>query len=457
MEGSDYGMTSPENIVLIVADSLRYDSVYNDGNPHTPYMTKNAIQFSQARSNGPWTLPAHGSMFTGLMPHEHGATAQTRRLNPDVPTLAEVLKEQGYHTYQVTANVVTTDIFGLDRGFDKVHRIWESVAPRFKSLYNAFIMLAKPRVRRMFLSRAILARQLTEDLNVSKTWVQNTHKAVFKKARRILNRGKRKGERSFIFINLMETHFPYHIGPTFRLSARAWRDRLGELAGLWHMVNQSFLTDGKEHIPPRIGDLLKRRQYKSWKLLASPLDGFVRELHKDKANLVVFASDHGDNFGENGWFYHFTNVTDAGNRVPLFWLDHEHGGGRRLNYPVAKASLYDDILRTVGHDTGRPGLLEESASNLPVLESYWYNNQGRTLPEYKYNQVCFIDGDMRYLRRNGAWMSSPKQSELEEEKAFEPLPQGFDPVEEMVDDRQRREYLKSTLQNFESFSSTIPM
>jgi hypothetical protein len=450
-------MPQPDNIVLIVADSLRYDSLYHDGNPHTPYVNENAVQFSQARSSGCWTLPAHASMFTGLMPHEHGATAQTRRLNPSVPTLAERLKELGYRTFQVTANVVTTDIFGLDRGFDKVFRIWESVAPRFKSIYNAFIMLGKPRVRRMVLSRDLFARQLTEDLKVSKTWVQNTHKAVFKRAKRLLNQGKKRGERSFIFINLMETHFPYHIGPTFRLSARAWTDRLGELAGLFHMVNQSYLTDGKEHIPPRIGQILKRRQYKSWKLLSRPLDDFVRQIHDDQENLVVFASDHGDNFGEHGKFYHFTNVTDAGNRVPLFWIDHEHNGGRRLSHPVSKASIHDEILWAAGHDTGRPRLFDESPFNLPVLQSYWYNNHGRTLPEYKYNQMCFVDGDRRYLRRSGQWLTSPRQNDLETEAEFQPLPRGFDPVQEMVSDPERRQYLSDTIEGFEAFSSTIPM
>jgi hypothetical protein len=113
-------------------------------------------------------------------------------------------------------------------------------------------------------------------------------------------------------MNLMETHFPYHVGPTFRLSADAWTDRLSELAGLYHMVNQSFLTSDDQYIPPRIAEILRNRQRKSWRLLAKPLDRFLRQLHQDKENLVIFVSDHGDNFGDQDWFYHFSNVTDAG-------------------------------------------------------------------------------------------------------------------------------------------------
>ena len=57
-----------------------------------------AIAFHQARAAGCWTLPATASVFTGLLPHEHGATTHTRRLRADVPTLAERMKQLGYAT-----------------------------------------------------------------------------------------------------------------------------------------------------------------------------------------------------------------------------------------------------------------------------------------------------------------------------------------------------------------------
>lgn len=445
----------PKNIILIVADSLRYDSVYQDSGPSMPYAEQNAVQFSQARTSGCWTLPAHASMFTGLMPHQHGATSQTRRIREEVPTLAERLKEAGYYTHQITANVVTTDIFGLDRGFDQVDKIWEMIAPRFRSAIKTVILLGKPRVRRLLFSHGI-SHQLTEDLRVAKCWVQNTYRNIFRRSQRVLNAAKKRGQGTFLFMNLMETHFPYHVGPTFRLSSEAWKDRLGELAGLYHLVNQSFLTSDREYIPDRVGEILRNRQHKSWRLLSAPLDSFIQELHEDQDNLVVFMADHGDNFGDQGWYYHFTNVTDAGNRVPLLWLGHDHQSPRTIHHPVSSRFLHNSILHACDLPHQGPGLFNEDDASLPILQSYWYDNQGRTLPKYKYNQLCFVEGDRRFLKRKDHWMQAPRQEGQELESDFEGLGLGIDPIEEFVEDRGRRDYLRTTVGRFEDFSASIP-
>lgn len=446
----------PRNIILIVADSLRYDSVYQNGDPLLPYASRNGVHFSQARTSGCWTLPAHASLFTGLTPHEHGATSQTRRLDASIPTLAQRLKASGYRTHQVTSNVVTTDLFGIDRGFDQVDKIWEMVTPRFKSLFNTFILLAKPRVRRLLLSKDGISHQLTKDLRVGKCWVQNTHKNIFRRSRRVLRQNESKGESTFLFMNLMETHFPYHVGPTFRLSADAWTDRLSELAGLYHMVNQSFLTSDSEYIPPRIAEILRNRQRKSWRLLSKSLDRFLRDLHEDKENLVIFLSDHGDNFGDQGWFYHFSNVTDAGNRVPVFWLGHDHRPSEILDHPVSTRFVFDSILEAAGVEHAGPGLFEPQPNNLPILESYWYDNHGNTLPKYRYNQMAFVEGDQRYLLREGEWWHASRQNGTEHEPEFVPFENGADPIEDFVEDPERREYLRQSASRFQEFSATIP-
>jgi arylsulfatase len=450
-------MTRPRNIILIVADSLRYDSVYQYGLRRMPYTRTHSAQFHQARSSGCWTLPAHASLFTGLLPHEHGATSQTRQIKDPIPTLAERLKGAGYRTHQVTANVVTTDIFGLDRGFDQTHKIWEAVAPRFRTLYKTFILLGKPRVRRLLLSPDGIMHQLSDDLKVGKCWVQNTHKDIFRRSKKILKAGEAEGKGTFLFLNLMETHFPYHVGPTFRLSADAWKDRLGELAGLYHMVNQSFLTSDRTYIDERIGQILKNRQLKSWQLLSKSLDQFIRSLHEDQDNLVIFLADHGDNFGDQDWFYHFTNVTDAGNRVPIFWLDHHHDRSGDYNHPVSARFVHDEILASCQMPHRGGALFDEQPINHPILQSYWYDNHGRTLEKYKYNQMAFVEGNERYLLRHGQWYSAPRQQGVEIEDAFVPMGAGVDPIHEAVADSERRQYLAEQRKGFEEFAATIPM
>ncbi|HCP47547.1 MAG TPA: hypothetical protein DIU15_16015, partial [Deltaproteobacteria bacterium] len=178
--------SQPHNIVVVVADSLRYDSVHRDGASATPYMSAHGVRFSQARSAGCWTLPATASMFTGLLPHEHGATSQTRDVDQGRPTLPELLQDKGYVTRQLTNNVATTHIFGLDRGFDDVERHWKSLVVRGNPLYNCLVVFGKPRMRRRFLKGDWLMNRMSEDMEASRSWVVSACEGQLDRARAIL-------------------------------------------------------------------------------------------------------------------------------------------------------------------------------------------------------------------------------------------------------------------------------
>jgi hypothetical protein len=454
-------MSKPRNIILIVADSLRYDSVYGAGETqsvYTPYLNNNAVQFAQARSSGCWTLPATASLFTGLMPHQHGATSQTRNVNPNVPTLAQRLKAAGYNTLQITANVATTDIFGLHRGFDEIRRIWQLVPAKFNRLQQLLVMVGKPRMRKMLLSKDAIANKLTEDLKVSTTWLQNTHEDVFNEARRTLAENEKKGQNTFLFLNLMETHFPYHVAPTFETTADSILGRLREIYSLFHVVNQSFLKTGKIGISSNMLSLIKQRQRLSWEIIAPALDSFVQELHQDKDNLVIFAADHGDNFGEQNWLYHFSNVNDAGNKVPVFWLSHNRTHSpQTVNLPVNSKDLYHAILQACHLPAEGDGISITDApeASCSVMQSFWYNNHGKTLPQFKYNQICFVEGNQRYLHRHGQWFTAPITELGQAEPLFIPIPRNIHPVYEHVEDPRRRQYFLQTLADFNVFSDKI--
>ncbi len=443
----------PDNIIVIVADSLRYNTVYADGSPGLPYIEKNSTIFKEARSAGCWTLPGTASMFTGLMPHRHGATSQTRQIHPEIPTLAEMMKKYGYKTHQVTANVATTEVFGLDRGFDEVHKIWQSVKPKFKAFMKFFILLSKPRVRKIIMSKDKIVDKLSQDLEMGNSWLQNTYPDIFDKTREIITTNERNGDKSFIFLNLMESHFPYHAFPKMGIYSKKLGDKVTEMVALYHTVNQSFLKSDKRFIGPKGRSIIEARQRKSWEIIRGPLDEFARELHENKNNTVVFMSDHGDNFGEQNWFYHFSNVTDAGNKVPMFWLDNEASRTGVNDRPVSSRFIFSELMRTINSYDG-PGLFEEASENLPVMQSYWYNNMGRTLDKYIYNQFAFMNEGMRYANRNGQWLSAPP-STVEKEPVYEAMTAGVNPIEDCVEDKVRKEYLTESFKDFSVFSEKI--
>lgn len=446
-------MEKPRNVILIVADSLRYDSVHS-GPIGMPYAESAAIRFTGARAGGCWTLPSTASLFSGLVPHEHGATAQTRAIRSDVPTLAEQMREAGYRTHQATANAVTTDIFGLNRGFDDIRSIWNLVQPRYRFMDQLLVLAGKPRLRRKLFTKDFIMGKMAGDFSVAKVWLQSTCQDVFAQARQILAENEARNQRTFLFLNIMETHFPYHIGPEFKLLSEGPIQKMRELAGLFHLANQTWLTTGKEHIRQDMLDILKRRQRLAWEFLAPQLDAFLQEMHEQTGNAVVFCADHGDNFGDQGWLYHFSNVTDAGNRVPLFWLPHDGRPAAQVDTPVSARDVYTTLLGLVGRPQGRPVLLDDPQDSLPIMSSYWYNNNGRTLPQYRHNQMAFVEDGMRYRRSEGRWSAAPPQLEGVE-AAFEPLPADVDPIEDVVTDLERRARLRSYVDGFESFSASL--
>jgi len=453
-------LTRPKNIIMVVADSLRYDTMHRNG-MRMPYAEANATRFNQVRSAGCWTLPATVSMFTGKMPHEHGATSQTRGFRPDLPTLAEQLKAAGYKTTQCTANIATTNIFGLDRGFDEVHRIWEHVTPRFRKLLNLALMLGKPRVRRSLFSSDYLFQKMADDFRMGIAWAQTTYAETFDFARKTIADNEAKGENTFMFVNLMEAHFPYHVAPTFKLTGEGLLNKVRESLALYHTLNLTLLKKGKQPVSPEIQNLLRERQAKGWELLREPIDQFLREMHENKDNLVIFCSDHGDNFGDQGWIYHFSNVAEGGNRIPMLWLDHEHNKPMVYDHPVSARFLHNDVLRAAGVKIEGDTLFGETATNLPLMQSYWYNNNNQTLPEYKYNQLCFLQGSERYVyrddvNRNYRWLHSHVNGQTGPNEAeFQSLESGVNPIEEVITDPVRKEFLRKTFAEFKQFSDNI--
>lgn len=434
--------STPRNIFLIVADSLRYDSVFF-GDPGLPYAMSHGVSFTQARAAGCWTLPATAGLFTGLTPHEHGATAQTRGLRPDLPTLAELLHSAGYTTSQITANIATTEIFGLERGFEDMLRIWRQVPAHHKRIHQLMLLLGKPRLRRRLWSTDLVAGKLSEDIEAAKVWLQDTWREVFDQTRALLRRNEKRSLPGFYFLNLMDTHFPYHVGPLFETTSDGAIQRLAELRTLFHFINQTWLIDDGVRFSEQEIALLRRRQRLAWRRLAPEVDAFLRELHQEGDNLVIFCSDHGDALGEQGWLYHFSNVTDGGNRVPLIVLRPGSAEPRVIHEPVSARDLFHSILHEAGLATQGPHLIDAPERSVPYLESFWYNNQGRTLPKYRFNQNLLFVDKMRYLLRQGHWFSAAAQTDGPEPE-FEALPLDANPLMDLdMDPVHRAFYLKA--------------
>lgn len=135
------------NVLFLLIDDLRVDKCWGDNRtnktPTIDLLSEKGTVFTQAISVSSTTTPNVASILTGNYAFTHGIRSiMGYELDPDVKTLAEVFKENGYNTYaEVTGPLLPES--GLNRGFDEyqyrdvaydVYSQWgEHLVKRFKN------------------------------------------------------------------------------------------------------------------------------------------------------------------------------------------------------------------------------------------------------------------------------------------------------------------------------------
>jgi arylsulfatase A-like enzyme/Flp pilus assembly protein TadD len=111
-------------VILISIDTLRSDRLPAYGydkvsTPNLDAFRADSILYKHAYSHCPLTLPSHASMFTGLLPADTGVRDNIGfSLGSDLPTVAELLKSNGYTTGGAISAFVMRKETGIARGFD---------------------------------------------------------------------------------------------------------------------------------------------------------------------------------------------------------------------------------------------------------------------------------------------------------------------------------------------------
>ena len=123
------------NIILIGITALRADHLssfgyYRNTTPNIDSIASNGYIFKNAVSSSSWTLPSFMSILTSTYPSEHGikntrvrdkngnlASADMKKLNPNIMTMAEILNRNDYSTAAFTGDVHLNSTYGYDSGF----------------------------------------------------------------------------------------------------------------------------------------------------------------------------------------------------------------------------------------------------------------------------------------------------------------------------------------------------
>lgn len=106
-------------VILISIDTLRADRVSPQHTPHIEALARDGYLFRNTWSHCPLTLPSHLSIFTGLLPPEHGVRDNSGyHFDGARATLASVLRANGYRTGAAVSAYVLRATTGAASGFE---------------------------------------------------------------------------------------------------------------------------------------------------------------------------------------------------------------------------------------------------------------------------------------------------------------------------------------------------
>jgi arylsulfatase A-like enzyme len=289
---------SSPNVLLIVLDTVRAKSIslYGYARSTTPNLDRLAargVVFNHAYSTAPWTLPAHGSMFTGRFPHELTGNWLSA-IDATHPTLAETLAREGYLTAGFIANTAYCGAeYGLARGFD--HYEDHEIAPTAALLSTSFGgSLAK-------------ALKIADRPIADRKFGLKTAADVNGEFLRWL--GARDATRPyFAFLNYYDAHAAYQAPQEFRRRFRS-TDPRGDVwsrkLDAWSPEQIRELNDAYDatiaYVDAELGQLIAALEHRG------SLD----------RTLVIITSDHGEQFGEHDLLEHANSLYAQVLHVPL--------------------------------------------------------------------------------------------------------------------------------------------
>ncbi len=322
---------SQRNIILISLDTVRTDhlSVYGYQRPTTPNLEKWARQgvvFENAIAPSSWTLASHASMFTGLLPHQHGAD-WSQPMDTSRWTLSEVLRSQGYDTAGFTSNLWYGEGgWGMDQGFEWYDDDSASIRHNLRALLvggRVFEPVYYHALRPDYFDRRN-ASQINRDVF---RWLESRSRGPY-----------------FLFINYFDAHDPYLAPPHFA-------HRFGEAPpGLIERTRPAF-EGSSAAVSPQDQASLQDGYDNCLAALDDALGGLLTSLsHRSgwKDTVVIITSDHGESFGEHGTLSHGLDLYREVLHVPLIIFGPKVPAGLRIENLVSSQDLFSTVLQFAG-------------------------------------------------------------------------------------------------------------
>jgi arylsulfatase A-like enzyme len=334
------GSSRPRGVILIQADTLRRDhlNMYGyarDTAPTLRTLASEGVLFNNYAVQATWTKVSTPSLMTSLYPMSHGVADFHDHLPASANTLAESFRAAGYATVSYASVLFTGQFTNLHQGFEELHEDGSVSTP----------------------GSSKTAREYVDRLQ---GWLERHRDGPF-----------------FAFLHVFDPHDPYEpYRPYDSLWADASRKEEHErqarevrkfikdpLRRLFGMPSRDELLEAK--FDPEAYVAHDRDWYDgSIRAMDGEIGRLVQTLRRlglDEDTLLVFLSDHGEEFHDHGRMFHGQTVYGELTRVPLL-----------MRWPrgLPAGEVVDEVVQSIDV---MPTLLDASGVQTP--ESI----QGQTL------------------------------------------------------------------------------
>jgi arylsulfatase A-like enzyme len=365
---SDTGPSRPEikHVILLTIDTLRADALPFHGStriasPNLTGLCRQGICFGQAQAPSPWTRPSITSLLTGLHPSVHATVERAIETETVLPestrTLAECMRGAGYRTAGIGYNPFLAYSPNTRRGFQDY---WFYPTVVQKSDGNLAVCTGKK-------SRPFLAGRRLGDAEIAAD-EHNSTAVLTRLAEHWLERHGR--EKFFLWLHYYDPHNPYtptreyganipdKVAPTRDDAFAAWVIRTNSAIEEYLRAERAWLrgeqTDESEMVRRGLLPVLLQHKETIRALYESEItrvdEAVGRVLDKVKSlgiydeTLIVFTSDHGEEFGDHGRFEHGHTLYQELLHVPLVIKPPGRVRAKRVEQRVAIESVYATIL-----------------------------------------------------------------------------------------------------------------
>jgi arylsulfatase A-like enzyme len=367
--GDDDGGGEPENVVLIVIDSLRPDFVGAYGAPrmHTPNLDAllaKGLRFNRAFPEALVTVPARRSIYTGqrIFPYRDFEPIADLGISPGWTgidnldhTLMKALKDAGYRTIQVTDNPHT----GFTQTYRPFRLAWDKFVsiPGFTGTRNPPETVSDSEVLK-WLPRALRDNERYFEgmkKNLANTGYgredeEGDAARVFTEAARQLDAAARSGDKFALVVDCFDPHEPWS-APKEYIDLYGDPDYEGPEIGVIDYGPANYMSvEETRRAHANYAAAVTRTD--RW--LGTFLDRFD-ELGLGDNTAVVLLSDHGVLLGERGWVGKIPGELHPELAQVPFAIVHPGGkrAGETSEYFASTHDVAPTILSLLGIDQPR--------------------------------------------------------------------------------------------------------